>query len=127
MEVGFKYYLGDLGLRSGFFGTGERWIGGDLENLVYHELVRRGFRVGVGVIGEREIDFVAEKGNTRIYIQVAYLLAESSTRDRELRSLMDLPDAYPRVIISMDRSAPGPMNGVRHISAIEFFSGADIA
>jgi uncharacterized protein len=123
LEVGFKYYLGDLGLRSGFLGTGERWIGGDLENLVYHELLRRGFRVGVGVIGEREIDFVAEKGDTRIYIQVAYLLAERATRDRELRSLLDLPDAYPRVIISMDRTAPGTMHGVRHISAVDFLSG----
>lgn len=123
LDVGFKYYLGDLGLRVGFFGAGERWIGADLENLVYHELLRRGFRIGIGVIGEREIDFVAEKGDTRIYIQVAYLLAERSTRDRELRSLLNLPDAYPRVIISMDRTAPGSLHGVHHLYAVEFLSG----
>lgn len=126
LEVGFKYYLGDLGLRSGFFGTGDRWIGGDLENLVYHELVRRGYRVSIGIMGDREIDFVAEKSATRIYIQVAYLLADATTLEREIRSLLDLPDAYPGVILSMDRSAPGTMNGVRHISAIEFLSGARI-
>lgn len=123
LEVGFKYYLGDLGLRSGFFGTRDGWIGGDLENLVYHELIRRGYRVSVGVFAEREVDFVAERAASRVYVQVAYLLADEMTRDREVRSLLEIPDAHPRVLVSLDPVAPGALRGVRHIPAMEFLSG----
>lgn len=126
LDVGFKYYLGDLGLRSGFLGAGDRWIGSDLENLVYHELIRRGYRVSVGVVGEREVDFVAERADERAYIQVAYLLSDKTTRDREIQSLMDIPNAYPKILISMDRTSPGSLHGVCHIYAPDFLAGKEV-
>ncbi len=61
LQVNSKYFLGDLGLRRGLLGVQERWIAGDLENLVYHELLRRGYRVSIGVHQAQEIDFVAER------------------------------------------------------------------
>lgn len=126
LEVGFKYYVGDLGLRNGLMGTSRRWIGGDLENLVYHELLRRGYNLSIGTVGEVEIDFVAEKGDERHYIQVAYVMERAETVDREVRSLLAAPGAYPRTIISMDAVPPGGLNGVRHCSAFDFFSGAPL-
>jgi len=124
LEVGFKYYLGDLGLRNGLLGASPRWIGGDLENLVYHELLRRGYKVSVGIVGDTEVDFVAEKGKELHYVQVSYLLESAETMEREIRSLLALPDAHPRTIISMDEVAPAGLRGVRHCKALDFFSGS---
>lgn len=125
LEVGFKFYLGDIGLRAGLMGVRAQWISGDLENLVFHELLRRGYAVSVGVTGDREIDFVAEKPGIRRYIQVAYLLQSPETIERETRSLLEIPDAHPRIIISMDRSAPADLQGIVHINALDFLAGAD--
>jgi predicted AAA+ superfamily ATPase len=124
LMVNSKYYLGDLGLRHGLLGAQERWIAGDLENLVYHELLRRGYRVSVGVFGEREIDFVAEGLAGRLYIQVCYLLASRSTLDRERSALLAPADAFPRLIVSLDERPPGGLEGIRHVNAIELLSGA---
>ncbi len=123
LEINSKYYLGDLGLRSGLLGAKPRWIAGDLENLVYHELLRRGYRVSIGVAGEREIDFVAQTREGPIYIQVAYLLESRQTLDREIRSLLAVTDAYPKYVVSMDPLVPGEMEGIRHIQLLDFCMG----
>lgn len=126
LEVGHKYYLGDLGLRNGLMGASDQWIGADLENLVYHELLRRGYRVTVGTLGELEIDFVAEREGRRFYIQVTYLLESRPTVEREVKPLLRVPDAYPGVIISMDEIEPGGLQGVRHRNMLEFLGGAEL-
>jgi hypothetical protein len=123
LQIGSKYYLGDLGLRTGQLGSHDRWIGSDLENLVYHELLRRGYRVSVGTVGERVIDFVVERSEHLVYVQVCYRMESKRVRDREVASLIDIRDAHPKVIISMDEVDPGNMSGVRHVNAIDFLRG----
>ncbi|HSV92140.1 MAG TPA: ATP-binding protein [Desulfobacterales bacterium] len=126
LQVNSKYFLGDLGLRRGLLGVQERWIAGDLENLVYHELLRRGYRVSIGVHQAQEIDFVAERSPGRVYVQVAYLLPSRKTLDRERSALLAPVDAYPRAIVSLDPVAPGGLEGIAHLNAIEFLCGAKL-
>jgi predicted AAA+ superfamily ATPase len=126
MEVNNKLYLGDIGLRNGLLGFHERDIGGILENLVYLELRRRGFTVSVGLLREREIDFVAEAETGRYYIQVAYQLGTRSTLEREIKPFSALDDAYPRILLSMDPLQPRDLNGIRHQSILDFLLGADL-
>ena len=124
LQIGSKYYLGDLGLRHGLLGTQERWIAGDLENLVYHELLRRDYQVAVGVVGSREIDFVAEGVNGRVYVQVSYLIGSPETLEREKSSLLRTGDAHPKVILSMDPIPPGPLDGIQHLNLVDYLLGA---
>jgi len=127
MEVNNKLYLGDIGLRNGLLGYREHDISGMLENLVYLELKRRGFSVSVGSLGEREIDFVAETESGRFYIQVAYLLETRATLERECTPLSAVHDAYPRILLSMDRMQPRDLNGIRHQRIIDFLLGEDLS
>ncbi len=124
LQIGSKYYLGDLGLRHGLLGTQERWIAGDLENLVFHELLRRGYRVAVGVAGAHEVDFVAEGAQGRVYVQVSYLIESPETLEREKSALLGTGDAHAKVMLSLDPVAPGPLDGIRHINLVDFLYGA---
>ncbi len=126
MEVNNKLYLGDIGLRNGMLGYRDDDISGILENLVYLELRRRGFRVSIGSLDEREIDFVVETESGRRYIQVAYLLGSRSTIERELVPLSSVTDAYPRILLSMDQMQPRGLNGIRHKSIVGFLLGEDL-
>ena len=126
MEVNNKLYLGDIGLRNGLLGYREHDISGMLENLVYLELRRRDFSVSVGSLGKREIDFVAETESGRFYIQVAYLLETRATLERECTPLSAVDDAYPRILLSMDRMQPRDLNGIRHQRIIDFLLGEDL-
>lgn len=126
LRVNSKYYLGDIGLRQGIVGFRERDISGMLENLVYLELRRRGYTVNVGIAGKHEIDFVAERGADRHYVQVAYLLASSATIERELAAFAPLRDAYPRLLLSLDPHQPPDFEGVRHQSLTDFLRGAPL-
>ena len=126
LQINSKYFLGDLGLRTGLMGFGDHWIAGDLENLVFHELVRRGYRVSIGVVDRSEIDFIAEGNNTKIYIQVAYLIERQETRDREMAPLLAVKDAHPKFLLSMDPLSPGGLQGIQHIRITEFLNGATI-
>jgi len=115
-----KYYLGDLGLRHALFGYRETDIGGLLENVVYLELLRRGYQVKVGVMDQREIDFVAERQGERLYVQVAYLLAEPETIRREFGNLEQITDNHPKLVLSMDRIGPTQRNGIRQQNLVDF-------
>ncbi len=126
MEVNNKLYLGDIGLRNGMLGYRDDDISGILENLVYLELRRRGFRVSIGSLDEREIDFVVETESGRRYIQVAYLLGSRSTIERELVPLSSVTDAYPRILLSMVQMQPRDLNGIRHKSIVGFLLGEDL-
>jgi predicted AAA+ superfamily ATPase len=96
LELYEKYYMGDIGLRYGYIGFRDPEISKMLENLVYLELLARGYHISVGVLGQKEIDFIAERQGERLYIQVTYLLASDDTISREFSSLESVPDAYPR-------------------------------
>ena len=101
-EIGEKYYFEDTGLRNSISGYRVGDIGKVLENVVYSHLQICGYRVRVGVYGNREVDFVAEKQGERIYIQVCYLLQDQQTIDREFGNLLAIRDNYPKYVISMD-------------------------
>lgn len=120
-EVGDKYYFEDWGIRNAIrrfdFLTD---IGKLMENIVCIELLRRGFRVFVGKAGNREVDFICEKNNQRMYLQVAYLLADESTTQREFAPLMAIRDNYPKMVITMDKMNMGERKGVRHMTLREF-------
>lgn len=114
-----KYYLVDVGLRRLLLGDKNADIGHVLENIVYLELIRRGYTVSVGKLGDLEIDFVAESGDDRIYYQVAASVLDPNTFSREIAPLQRIPDHYPKFIISMDEV---PMNedGIRQVNIVDF-------
>jgi predicted AAA+ superfamily ATPase len=115
-----KYYLGDIALQYAVMGYRDRFIAGILENIVLLELKRRGYQVFVGKFGVKEIDFIAEKGNSKLYIQVTYLLAEKSTVEREFSSLIEIKDNYPKYVVSMDRNWSDNLGGIQHKHIADF-------
>ena len=120
LELHEKYYMGDIGLRHALLGYREGDISGVLENIVFLELKRRGYDVHIGKLGDMEIDFIAEKENRRIYIQVAYLLASDRTINREFSSLLQIPDNYPKYVLSMDPFFGNDVKGVKRMHIMDF-------
>ena len=101
-----KYFSGDLGLRTARRGFHADALSGILENIVYLELRRRGFTVHVGKLGEREVDFVAGKGDDREYFQVACRLSAPATTEREFAAFEAIPDNFPKTLLTLDRVPP---------------------
>jgi predicted AAA+ superfamily ATPase len=121
MKVHEKYFAGDHGLVWALHGYQDRLLPGVLENIVWAELRRRGYQVRVGKDGTQAVDFVADKAGERLYIQVTTTLAGSEAqRQREVSPLTAIADAYPKVVVSLDRFAGGNDNGVRHYYLPEF-------
>lgn len=114
-----KYYIVDQGLRKARGFSNANAIDQVLENIVYIELLRRGYRVSVGKVGDREIDFIAEKGDLRKYYQVAYLLAEESTVEREFSALKAVSDNYPKYVLSLD-GFQFSRNGICSVNLIDW-------
>lgn len=119
-EINEKYYFGDLGLRHVLIGYKQTDINKMLENLVFNQLLYLGYKVRVGKLENKEIDFIAERENKRIYLQTAYLIADKSTEEREFGNLLSIHDAYPKYVISMDALAGGNYKGVEHINIKDF-------
>jgi len=113
-----KYFINDLGFRSIYFNN-ERDIGQALENIVYIELRRRGYEIYVGKFDNKEVDFIAVKGTFKMYVQVAYLLAEPSTVEREFSVLEAINDNHPKYVVSMDK-VDRSRNGISHKNIIDF-------
>lgn len=121
-ELGDKYYFEDLGLRNHIVGGNRSAdIEKVMENAVYLHLLRMGYKVYVGQLHKTEIDFVAEKSGSTVYVQVAYLLASQETINREFGNLKLIGDNYPKYVISLDRMM-GDVNadGIRHIYLRDF-------
>lgn len=114
LQVNEKYYIADHGIRQAIYGNNQRDIGRILENIVYMEMLRRGYKVLVGRTGNLEVDFVCEKAGERIYLQVAYLLASDETVQREFGSLLAIEDNYPKFVLSMDRFDFGRQGILHH-------------
>ncbi len=119
LNVNEKYYIADHGMREAILGSNQRDINQIFENIIYLELLRKGYNVRVGKIDNLEVDFVCTKGNEKIYVQVAYLLASSETIEREFTSLEKIDDNYPKYVISMDEFDMS-RNGIIHINIIDF-------
>ncbi|MDR0490663.1 MAG: ATP-binding protein [Oscillospiraceae bacterium] len=115
-----KYYIVDTGIRGELMGRRGRDYGFVLENVVYFELLRRGFAVKVGSLQGQEVDFVATKPDKTIYYQVTATMLAEETRERELRPLRAIPDNYEKVVLSMDRSTMNDYNGIRNVNLIDF-------
>jgi predicted AAA+ superfamily ATPase len=119
VTVNEKYYCADHGLREALFGKNIQNIDQVLENIVCLELLRRNYKVYVGKKGDLEIDFIAEKQGKKIYIQVAYLLANEETIRREFSVYNFVKDSYPKYVVSMD-DLDFSQNGIIHKNIKEF-------
>lgn len=126
LSVNEKYYIIDLGIREVLFGSNQQNIDQVLENVVYLELLRRGYAVVVGKLGEKEIDFIAVRGKEKIYIQVSYLLASTETIAREFDVLLQIKDNYPKYVISMDE-VDMSRSGIKHLNIKDFLLKKDLA
>ena len=114
-----KYYIADHGIREAVFGGNTKNINLVLENVVYLELLRRGYKVTVGRIGDKEIDFVCDKRGEKLYVQVAYLLASDETIVREFGSYDNIRDNYPKYVVSLDEFDMS-RNGIKHRNIRDF-------
>ncbi len=119
-ETGEKYYFEDIGLRNSIVGFKQIDIAKILENVVYLQLLISGYDVSIGKLGENEIDFVAEKNGEKKYFQVAYLLSDKTTIEREFGNLLKIKDNYPKYVISMDKIQGNTYEGIQQISLHEF-------
>ena len=115
-----KYYLVDTGLRNYLLGYRDIDRGFVLENLVYIELIRRGYKVYVGKIDDEEIDFIATKANEILYIQVAETVKGEAVLTRELRPLKKVKDFYQRILITSDYDVNADYDGIKHINILNF-------
>jgi len=116
-----KYYIGDQSLVYAVMGFKDRLIAGILENIVMLELERRGYRVFVGKLDTKEVDFIAERKNEKIYVQVSYTPAVSQeTIEREFAPLLAIKDNYPKYVVTMDDFWSDNVDGVKHKHLAEF-------
>lgn len=115
-----KYYIVDIGLRNYLLGYRDGDTGHILENIVYFELLRRGYDVAIGKIDSKEVDFIATKTDEKKYIQVTESMTAPETRERELSPLQKIADNYEKVVIAMDPGLAQDQDGIKIVSAIDF-------
>lgn len=114
-----KYYIADHGIREAVYGGNMRDVNLILENIVYMEMIRRGYKVTVGKMGEREIDFVGDKRGEKLYVQVAYILADENTVKREFGVYDAVKDNFPKYVVTMDELDMS-RNGIKHMNIRDF-------
>ena len=114
-----KYYIADHGIREAVYGGNMRDINLILENIVYLELLRRGYIVTVGKAGEKEVDFVCSRQDQKLYIQVTYLLATEETIQREFGVYDSIRDNFPKYVVSLDEFDLS-RNGIKHFNIRDF-------
>ena len=119
-----KYYIVDHGIREAIFGRNMRDINLVLENIVYMELLRRCYKVMVGKSGNKEIDFVCDKSGQKLYVQVAYLLADESTIKREFGVYDTIRDNFPKYVVTMDEFDMS-QNGIKHKNIRDFLTASE--
>lgn len=115
-----KNYIIDMGFRNMLLGYRDADRGHIIENIVFLELLRRDYRVYIGKVGEMKVDFVAEKPNDKIYIQVTECMQSPETRERELRPLRMIPDNYEKIVLSMDCNYINSYDGIKSLNLIDW-------
>lgn len=120
LKTNEKYFVGDQSLLYAVMGFKDRLISGVLENIVMLELKRRGYRVFIGKLDNKEIDFIAEKLEEKIYVQVAYMMTDQSTIDREFSPLLSVKDNFPKFVVTMDENWHDNIEGVQHKHIADF-------
>lgn len=118
-----KYYVVDIGLRYMLLGKRQYDMGHILENVIYLELLRRGFDVYVGKVDSLEVDFVAQNSKETVYYQAALTVRDKKTLERELKPLMAIRDHYPKYILTLDEDPEVQYNGIRRINARDWLLG----
>lgn len=121
-EIGEKFYFEDLGLRHTINGYRPNDMAKILENVVFEHLLFCGYDVKVGQISDLEIDFVCERGGEKQYVQVAYLLHDEKTVEREFGNLLKIKDNYPKLVVSMDEFSGNTYEGIEHIHLRKFLT-----
>lgn len=122
LKSGEKYYATDVTMRYAILGRRNIDAGYILENIVYLELIRRGYKVYVGKTGEKEVDFIAENKEGFVYFQVAYTTREKLTLERELAPLQNINDHYPKYILTMDIDPVADFNGIKKINVLDWLT-----
>lgn len=120
LETHEKYYMADVGFRYATIGYTPEALSGQLENIVLLELLGRGYTVSIGKIGEKEIDFIAQKGIEKTYIQVCSQLTDGKVIDREYSSLEDVNDHFPKIVMSLDKGFETSRNGIKWLNIEDF-------
>ncbi len=115
-----KYYIVDIGLRNYLLGMRNRDTGHVLENIVYLELIRRGYDVAIGKIGNLEVDFVATNSNEKVYIQVTESLINENVKEREITPLEKIHDHYEKIILTLDTGFDNNYNGIKLVNVIDW-------
>lgn len=115
-----KYYIVDIGLRNYLLGYRDRDSGYVLENIVYFELLRRGYDVAIGKIGAAEVDFIAAKADEKIYAQVTESTANREVRERELAPLRKIADNYEKIVLSLDTGLIRSIDGIKLRNVIDW-------
>jgi hypothetical protein len=118
-----KYYIVDSGLRNYLLGFRDVDRGHVLENIVYFELIRRGYDVAIGKVGNKEVDFIATKADDKKYIQVTETMAATETKERELTPLKMIRDNYEKIILTMDRSFVASYDGIKIVNLVDWLVG----
>lgn len=113
-----KYYISDIGMRNYLLGVRERDTGHVIENVVYFELLRRGYDVAIGKINNMEIDFIATSADEKVYIQVTQSMTDEKVIKRELAPLKTIDDNYEKIVLSLD---PGPDNSYNGIKSLNLY------
>ena len=121
LNVNEKYYIADHGIREATMENNQKDINQVIENIVYFEMLRRGYNVKIGKVDNLEVDFVCKKNDEMIYIQVSYLLASEDIKEREFSVLENIKDNYPKYVLSMDEFDMS-RNGIKHMNLIEFLT-----
>ena len=123
LKSGEKYYFVDIGLRHFLIGSKKFDMGRALENTVYLELLRRGYEVYIGKVGNNEVDFIAINGNGERYYQVALTVRDETTKERELKPLNSINDHNPKYLLTMDDDPETSHNGIKQINVLDWLLG----
>ena len=115
-----KYYIVDIGLRNYLLGFRNRDSGHAIENVVYFELLRRGYDVAIGKVGNAEIDFIAAKADEKIYVQATESMESETVRTRELAPLQGIADNYEKIVLSLHPGLETSYDGIKSIDLIEW-------
>ena len=115
-----KYYIVDIGLRNYLLGFRDRDSGHAIENVVYFELLRRGYDVSIGKIDNSEVDFIATNTNDKMYVQVTEAMTSEDVRKRELAPLQKISDNYEKIVLSLDPGMDSSYDGIKSINLIDW-------